>query len=123
MVEEITSIEKNKTWELTKLPIGKKFIDVRRMFKLKVNHDVKVVKHKFRLVAKGFMQRKGNDYDEFFSPVTRYETITIVITLACNRRWPLFHLDVKSSFLNGLLKEEEEEVFIAQTLISLVKRK
>ncbi|WJX17846.1 hypothetical protein P8452_07710 [Trifolium repens] len=63
------------------------------------------------LVAKGFLQKQGLDYDEVFSPVARHETIRLVIALACSRRWPLFHLDVKSAFLNGPL---EEDVYVKQ---------
>ncbi|GAU40215.1 hypothetical protein TSUD_397430 [Trifolium subterraneum] len=65
-----------------------------------------VIKHKERLVAKGFLQKHGLDYDEVFSPVARHETIRLVIALACSRRWPMFHLDVKSAFLNGSLEED-----------------
>ncbi|WJX12170.1 hypothetical protein P8452_02697 [Trifolium repens] len=71
----------------------------------------KVIKYKARLVAKGFLQKQGLDYDEVFSPVARHETIRLVIALACSRRWPLFHLDVKSAFLNGPL---EEDVYVKQ---------
>ncbi|GAU22332.1 hypothetical protein TSUD_106600 [Trifolium subterraneum] len=63
------------------------------------------------LVAKGFLQKQGLNYDEVFSPVARHETIRLVITLACSRRWPMFHLDVKSAFLNGPL---EENVYVKQ---------
>ncbi|WJX39045.1 hypothetical protein P8452_26635 [Trifolium repens] len=64
------------------------------------------------LVAKGFLQKQGLDYDEVFSPVARHETIRLVIALACSRKWPLFHLDVKSAFLNGPL---EEDVYVKQS--------
>lgn len=58
MVEELSLIEKNKTWELTKLLEGKKVIAVKWMFKLKVYPEGKVFKHKGMLVAKGFLQNK-----------------------------------------------------------------
>ncbi|WJX50083.1 hypothetical protein P8452_36436 [Trifolium repens] len=106
MNEELRSIEKNKTWDLCNLPSDKKAIDVKWVYKAKQNPEGKIIKYKARLVAKGFLQRQGLDYDEVFSPVARHETIRLVIALACSRRWPLFHLDVKSAFLNGPLKED-----------------
>ncbi|KAK2402146.1 putative mitochondrial protein [Trifolium repens] len=111
MNEELRSIEKNKTWDLCNLPSDKKAIDVKWVYKAKQNPEGKIIKYKARLVVKGFLQRQGLDYDEVFSPVARHETIRLVIALACSRRWPLFHLNVKSAFLNGPL---EEDVYVKQ---------
>ncbi|GAU17358.1 hypothetical protein TSUD_232340 [Trifolium subterraneum] len=111
MIDELKSIEKNRTCDMCKLPSDKKAIDVKWVYKLKQNPEGQVIKHKARLVAKGFLQKQGLDYDEVFSPVARHETIRLVITLACSRRWPMFHLDVKSAFLNGPL---EEDVYVKQ---------
>ncbi|PNX77158.1 cysteine-rich receptor-like protein kinase 25-like protein, partial [Trifolium pratense] len=91
---------------------GTEPLDVKSELKIKQNPEGQVMKHKARLVAKGFLQKQGLDYDEVFSPVARHETIRLVIALACSRRWPLFHLDVKSAFLNGPL---EEDVYVKQT--------
>ncbi|XP_058726097.1 uncharacterized mitochondrial protein AtMg00820-like [Vicia villosa] len=107
MKEEIEAIERNKTWELIKLPKKKKAINVKWVFKVKLNSDGSVGKHKARLVFIGFLQKPGLDYFEVFAPVARHETIRLVIALAANRRWPLMHLDVKSAFLNGPLQEEK----------------
>jgi hypothetical protein len=111
MQEEMNAIEKNKTWDLCDLPSDKKAIDVKWVYKAKQNPEGKIIKYKARLVAKGFLQKQGLDYDEVFSPVARHETIRLVIALACSRRWPLFHLDVKLAFLNGPL---EEDVYVKQ---------
>ncbi|GAU43786.1 hypothetical protein TSUD_378110 [Trifolium subterraneum] len=111
MIDELTSIEKNRTWDMCKLPSDKRAIDVKWVYKLKQNPEGQVIKHKARLVAKGFLQKQGLDYDEVFSPVARHETIRLVITLACSRRWPMFYLDVKSTFLNGPL---EEDIYVKQ---------
>ncbi|GAU49921.1 hypothetical protein TSUD_180390 [Trifolium subterraneum] len=113
MIDELKSIEKNKTWDMCKLPSDKRAIDVKWVYKLKQNPEGQVIKHKARLVAKGFLQKQGLDYDEVFSPVARHETIRLVIALACSRRWPMFHLDVKSAFLNGPL---EDDVYVKQPL-------
>jgi len=69
------------------------------------------MKHKARLVARGFLQKEGFDYKELFSPIARHETIKLVIVVATSKGWPLYHLDVKSAFLNGTL---EETVYVTQ---------
>lgn len=84
MVEELNSIEKNKTCELTDLPPNKKVVGVKWVFKLKLNPEGKVVKHKPTLVDKGFLQKHGFDFTEMFSPVARHETIRLVIAIACS---------------------------------------
>ncbi|PNX76333.1 putative LRR receptor-like protein kinase [Trifolium pratense] len=89
----------------------KKKIDVKWVFKVKLNPDGTISKHKARLVARGFLQKHGIDYNEVFAPVARLETVRLVVALACKNRWLLYHLDVKSAFLNGPL---EEEVFVSQ---------
>ncbi|GAU30142.1 hypothetical protein TSUD_360350 [Trifolium subterraneum] len=111
MIDELKSIEKNRTWDMCKLPSDKRAIHVKWVYKMKQNPEGQVIKHKARLVVKGFLQKQGLDYDEVFSPVARHETIRLVIALACSRRWPMFHLDVKSAFLNGPL---EEDVYVKQ---------
>src|ERR1043165_5771682 len=111
MKEELEAIKRNKTWELTELPKEKKAISVRWVFKVKLKPDGSFGKHKARLVARGFLQKPGLDYFEVFAPVARHETIRLVIALAVNRSWPLMHLDVKSTFLNGPL---QEEVYMSQ---------
>jgi len=111
MIEEIKSIEKNDTWELVSLPAKKTPISVKWVFKTKLKSDGTVAKHKARLVAKGFMQKEGIDYSEIFAPVARLETVRMIVALATWKNWKLWHLDVKSAFLNGPL---EEEVFVVQ---------
>jgi hypothetical protein len=106
MVEELEAIERNNTWELVELPAHTKAIEVKWVFKLKHNVDGSIARHKARLVARGFLQREGLDYSEVFAPVARLETVRLVVALACNQGWSTFHLDVKSTFLNGPLEEE-----------------
>ncbi|GAU33536.1 hypothetical protein TSUD_143290 [Trifolium subterraneum] len=77
MIDELKSIEKNKTWDMCKLPSDKRAIDVKWVYKLKQNPEGQVIKHKARLVTKGFLQKQGLDYDEVFSPVARHETISV----------------------------------------------
>lgn len=111
MREELKAIEKNATWELVNLPMKKKPIVVKWVFKVKHKPDGTIAKHKVRLVAKGFLQKEGLDYSEVIAPVARLETVRLVIALANSKSWKLFQLDVKSAFLNGPL---EEEVYVLQ---------
>lgn len=69
MIEELDGINKNHTWELTKLPTNKKAIDVKWVFKLKRKPDGEIAKHKTRLVARGFMHKAGIDYFEVYEPI------------------------------------------------------
>jgi len=111
MESELQSINKNGTWELTTLPPGQKPIGLKWVFKLNRNSEVKVIKHRARLVAKGYVQKEGIDFEEVFAPVARLDTIKLILAMAANRGWQVHHLDVKSTFLNGQL---EEEVYVTQ---------
>lgn len=113
MEGEIDSIVKNETWKLTvtELRVGKKVIDLKWVYKIKKNADGKVIKYKARLVAKGYVakgyvQEHGIDYDEVFAPVTRLETVRLLLALAAKNNWKVHHLDVKTAFLNGDISEE-----------------
>lgn len=111
MQVEIDAIERNGTWKLIELPPGHKEIDLKWVFKQKKDTNGKVVKHKARLVAKGYVQKFGVDFDEVFAPVTRMETVRLLLALAAQSEWEVHHLDVKSAFLNGELKEK---VYVTQ---------
>ncbi|MBE2321323.1 hypothetical protein DVA67_035740, partial [Solirubrobacter sp. CPCC 204708] len=111
MDEEIESIEKNKTWELTTLPKGRKTIGVKWVYKTKRNAQGEVQRYKARLVAKGYKQKEGIDYGEVFAPVARLETIRLMTSIAAQQKWKIYQLDVKSAFLNGFL---DEEIYVEQ---------
>jgi hypothetical protein len=106
MRAELASIEENNTWSLTELPAGKKPIGLKWVFKLKRNADGNVLKHKAHLVAKGYVQRPGIDFDEVFAPVARLDSVRLLLAVAMQRRWEVHHMDVKTTFLNGELGEE-----------------
>nr|GFA32498.1 retrovirus-related Pol polyprotein from transposon TNT 1-94 [Tanacetum cinerariifolium] len=106
MEDEIKSIEKNDTWELTTLPKNQKAIGVKWVYKAKKNAKSEVEKYKARLVEKDYKQKHGIDYEEVFAPVARLETIRMIIAIAAQYRWKIHQMDVKSAFLNGFLEEE-----------------
>lgn len=109
--DEIKSIIKNRTWSLVSLPVGIKPIGLKWVFKIKRNSDGNITKHKARLVAKGYVKKHGVDFDEVFAPVARIETVRFIIALAASNGWEVHHLDVKTAFLHGELKEN---VYVTQ---------
>ena len=88
------------------------------MYKVKWEELSAIVKHKARLVARGFVQREGIDFEEVFAPVARMESVHLLLALAVAKDWRVHHLDVKSAFLNG---ELAEAVFVRQPLGFTVK--
>ncbi|GKA65283.1 zinc finger, CCHC-type containing protein [Tanacetum coccineum] len=111
MKAELDSINRNNTWKLTTLPKGHKAIGLKWVFKTKRDANGNIIKHKARLVAKGYIQEHGIDFEEVFAPVARMETIRLLLAIAANNKWEVHHLDVKSAFLHGDLKEE---VYVTQ---------
>jgi hypothetical protein len=106
MQSEMDAVEKNCTWELADLPHGHSAITLNWVFKLKRDEAGAIVRHKARLVARGFVQREGIDFDDTFAPVVRMESVRLLFALAAQEGWRVHHMDVKSSFLNSDLKEK-----------------
>jgi hypothetical protein len=96
---------------MTDLPQGRKAIGLKWVFKVKRDKQGSVIRHKARLVVKGYAQRQGVDYEEVFAPVARLEAVRLLLALPAQQNWEVHHMDVKSAFLNGTLSEE---VFIMQ---------
>ena len=88
------------------------------MYKVKRDERGAIVKHKARLVARGFVQRKGIDFEEVFAPIAHMESVRLLLALAAAKDWRVHHLDVKSAFLNG---ELAETVFVKQPPGFIVK--
>ena len=118
MCKKFRSIEKKNTWELVFLPKGHKAIGVKWVYKTKKNAKGEIERYKERLVAKGYSQKTGIDYDKVFSSVARLKTIRLIIFLVAHHKWRIHLMDMKSAFLNGVLKEE---VYIEQPLGYKVK--
>lgn len=97
---------KNGTWTLCDLPPGRKPISCKWTFKLKHKANGEVDKHKARLVARGFTQKKGFDYEETYSPTAKLTTFRTLMAIANHFGYHVEQMDVNSAFLNGNLSEE-----------------
>ncbi|GJX39143.1 ribonuclease H-like domain-containing protein [Tanacetum coccineum] len=106
MNNEIEALIRNNTWTLTDLPIGRKSIDNKWLYKIKYKASGQVDKFKARVVAKRFSQREGIDFDETFSPMVKMVTIRCLICIVVSNDWPLFQLDVNNGFLYDDLNED-----------------
>ncbi|CAK9816176.1 Copia protein [Anthophora plagiata] len=104
--EEINSLLVNKTWTLVQRPEKRNIVDCRWVFTIKNNEFGDPVKYKARLVARGFSQQYLIDYNETFAPVARITSFRFIIAFANQNNLLLHHMDVKTAFLNGELKEE-----------------
>eukprot|EP00253_Pinus_taeda_P036237 PITA_36237 len=106
MEEEMSQIEKNKTWELVPRPKDKNIIGTKWVFKNKMNEEGQVIRNKARLVCKGYSKIGGIDFEETFAPVAHMEAIRMFLAFACSKGFKIYQMDVKSAFLNGEFKEE-----------------
>ncbi|GJV80978.1 retrotransposon protein, putative, ty1-copia subclass [Tanacetum coccineum] len=106
MEEEMNSLKKNHTWELVDQPPGQKLVSCKWLYKIKEGiKGVQKPRYKARLVARGFTQRAGMDYNEVFSHVVRHTSIRVILSLTACEDYELEQLDVKTAFLHGNLEE------------------
>jgi hypothetical protein len=106
MQEEYDSLVVNNSWSLVPLPKGRKLISCKWVFKIKHGVDGEVERYKAKLVARGFNQTFGVDYNETFTPIAKFVSIRCVLALAAIKDMEIHQMDVKTKFLNGDLEEE-----------------
>ncbi|GJS82267.1 retrovirus-related pol polyprotein from transposon TNT 1-94 [Tanacetum coccineum] len=106
MQEEIHEFKRLKVWELVPCLDNVFLIKVKWIYKVKTDESGGVLKNKARLVAQGFRQEEGIEFEESFAPVARIETIRIFVAYAAYKIMIIYQMDVKMAFLNGELKEE-----------------
>jgi hypothetical protein len=112
MDQEYNALLKNNTWYLVPRKQGMNIIDCKCVYKIKKRADGSIDRYKSRLVAKGFKQRYGIDYEDTFSPIVKAATIHLILSVAVSKGWNLRQLDVQNMFLNGVL---EEKVYMRQS--------
>ena len=96
----------NGTWQVMKLPPGKRAIGSRWFLKVKYNADGSLDRYKARLVAKGYSQGPGIDFKETFAPTVRYTTICTILAIAALEDLELRSVDISHAYLNGELEED-----------------
>jgi hypothetical protein len=111
MQDEMKSLHDNHTFDLVKLPKGKRALTNRWIYRVKQEEHTSQPRYKARLVVKGFRQRKGIDFDEIYSPVVKMSSIRVVLSLATSLDLEIEQMDVKTAFLHGDL---EEEIYMEQ---------
>ena len=108
MHDELLKFQRNDVCTLVPSSKGEHIIGTKWIFRNKTDEEGNVIRNKARLVAEGYSQMEGVDYDETFTSVARMESIRILLALACHLK---YQMDVKTAFLNGFLKED---VYMAQ---------
>jgi hypothetical protein len=108
---EYNSLMNNETWELVPPPEGSNIVGSKWVLKVKRDANGNVDRHKARLVAQGYSQTQGIDYEEVFSPVARYSSIRTLLALANAHNLEIHQMDVKTAFLNGSI---EHDIYMSQ---------
>jgi hypothetical protein len=107
MHQELASLELMKVYEeVDSLPPGKKAVGSKWVLIAKRDENGEITRHRARLVAQGYTQVPGQDFTYTFAPVARWDSIRFILCLAALHDWELRHIDIKSAYLNGVLKEE-----------------
>nr|GEW37401.1 hypothetical protein [Tanacetum cinerariifolium] len=104
--EELYQFDRLDVWELVDRPLCKNVINMKWLWKNKRDEENTVIRNKSRLVAKGYAQKEGVDFEESFTPVARLEGVRLFIAYAAHKSFMVYQMDVKTAFLYGPLKEE-----------------
>ncbi|KAE8665560.1 PLAC8 family protein [Hibiscus syriacus] len=113
MKEEIDALQQNQTWDIVPKIKDVKLISCKWVYKIKRRPDGSIERYKARLVARGFSQQYGLDYNETFSPVAKLTTVRVLLALAANKDWNLWQMDVNNVFLHG---EIDREIYMTQPM-------
>ena len=105
MHDELLQFQRNDVWTLVPRPEGEHIIDTKWIFRNKIDEEGNVICNKAHLVAQGYSQMEGVDYDETFAPVARMKSIKILLALAFHLKFKFYQMVVKTAFLNGSLKK------------------
>nr|GEV42083.1 hypothetical protein [Tanacetum cinerariifolium] len=111
MQEDLNEFERLEVWELIPRPDKVMVITLKWIYKVKLDKLGGILKNKARLVARGYRQEKGIDFEESFAPVARLEPIRIFLTFVTHKNMVVYQMDAKTMFLNGNLREE---VYVSQ---------
>nr|GEV69370.1 retrovirus-related Pol polyprotein from transposon TNT 1-94 [Tanacetum cinerariifolium] len=111
MQEELNEFECLEVWELVPRPDKVMIITLKWIYKVKLDELGGILKNKARLVARGYRQEEGINFEESFAPVARLEAIRIFLAFAAHMNMVINQMDVKTAFLNGNLREE---VYVSQ---------
>eukprot|EP00253_Pinus_taeda_P028621 PITA_28621 len=106
MVEEYDSFIRNNVWEVVPRQIDKSVVSSKWLYKVKKASYRSVQKHKDIFLARGFSHVEGIYYEETFALVSRYSSIISILALSTKMGWKIHHMDVKTTFLNGVIEEE-----------------
>jgi len=111
MQEELDEFVRLDVWELVPPPLKCSILTLKWIYKIKLDELGAILKNKARLVARGYNQEEGIDFEESFAPVARLEAIRIFLAFAAKMNLIVYQMDVKTAFLNGTLREE---VYVTQ---------
>nr|GEX37589.1 retrovirus-related Pol polyprotein from transposon TNT 1-94 [Tanacetum cinerariifolium] len=106
MQEELHQFDRLDVWELVDRPLCINVINLKWIWKNKRDEENTVIRNKSRLVAKGYAQKEGVDFEESFAPVSRLEAVRLFIMYVAHKSFTVYQMDVKTAFLYGPLKEK-----------------
>jgi hypothetical protein len=105
--EELASLKEMGMYEdVDALPPGQKAVGSKWVFKLKCDENGNVMRYKARLVAQGYTQIPGQDFNHTLTPVACWDSIRLLLSLVALHNWELCHIEIKTAYLNGRLKED-----------------
>ena len=114
MKTEMMSLNKKHVWDLVKLPANKKTVGSKWVFKVKTGEDGSVQRYKARLVAQGFKQKYGADFDKTFCPVVQQESLHLLMALSVQHGLVLHQVDLTTAFLNEEVYMQQPQGFVCQ---------